>query len=98
MGSWAGSVGSTFAPLFKDCNYTDAGVKKALDELSSEIQGADKETLYVTLLAILVLTEFFPGREDEWTLLVGKAKTFLKQSGIAKPEKLIQKFSLQQAK
>ena len=54
-------------------------------------------TLYVTLLAIMVLTEYFAGREGEWKLLVGKAKTFVKNSGIAKPEKLIQKFSLQPA-
>ena len=96
VGSWAGSQGAAFSAFFKDGNIEDAGVRQGLDGLSGEIKNeVDIETLYVTLLAILVLTEFFVGREDEWTLLVSKAKAFLKSSGVAKPEKLMQKFSLQ---
>ena len=40
----------------------------------------------MTLLAISVLTEFFPGREGEWSLPVNKARTFVKDSGIVEPE------------
>ena len=69
---------------------------QALDALSDSIeQGVDKETLYVTLLAIYVLAEVFGDKEDEWTLLVRKAKAFLKKAGIAKPDKLYSQFNLQ---
>jgi hypothetical protein len=49
----------------------------------------------VTLLAIHVLTEVFADKEDEWTLLVQKAKAFLKIAGIAKPEKIFSRFTLE---
>ena len=37
--------------------------------------------------------ERFGDREDEWTLLARKAKTFLVNAGIAKPDKIIRLFS-----
>ena len=49
----------------------------------------------MTIIAIYVLTELFSEQEDEWTLLVRKAKTYLKSQGISNPEKLIDQISLQ---
>ena len=42
----------------------------------------DKNTVYTTLLAIYVLQELFAANEDQWVLLVRKAKTYLKNAGI----------------
>ena len=39
--------------------------------------------------------EKFDEKEDEWTLLARKAKTFLKASGIEKPDKLLKLFNLE---
>ena len=73
-------------------------MRQALDALTdSLVSGADKDVLYVTLLAIFVLTEVFAENEDQWTLLVRKAKTYLKSQGVTKPEKLISDFNLQLA-
>ena len=52
------------------------------------------EVIYVTLLAMYVLEEEFDDKEDQWTLLVRKAKTFLKGCGVSKPDRLIQAFKL----
>ena len=49
----------------------------------------------MTLLAIHVLVEAFGDKEDEWTLLVQKAKAFLKKAGIVKPDKLFSRFTLE---
>ena len=74
-GFWSSAQGPAFAAHFKDGNIEDAGVRQDLEALSV---GGDVETLYVTLLAIYVLTELFEDREGEWTLIVCKAKTYLK--------------------
>ena len=57
--------------------------------------GVDKEQVYVTLLAIYILMEKFDDKEDEWVLLVRKAKGFLRDSGIDKPDKILRNFSLE---
>ena len=68
-------------------------MRQALDALSGSLT-EDKEILYVTLLAIHVLTEIFAANEDQWALLARKAKTYLKNAGVAKPEKLINLFTI----
>ena len=46
-----------------------------------------------TLVALYILSEFFEDQEDEWTLVAKKAKTWLKQQGIEKPENLLKVIS-----
>ena len=73
-------------------------MRQAFNALTDSLtSGADKDVLYMTLLAIFVLTEVFAENEDQWTLLVRKAKTYLKGQGVTKPEKLIREFNLQLA-
>jgi len=67
-------------------------VLAALSSLA--LVGTDEQTAYTTLLAIYILNEAFDERESEWTLLVRKAKAFLKAAGVDKPEKLLKLFSL----
>jgi len=48
----------------------------------------------VTLLALLVLEEVFEDQEDEWQLIAKKAKSYLKDVGIAKPDTFLSKVEL----
>ena len=47
--------------------------------------GADAEIVYLTLLAWYILEESFDDDEDQWRLIIGKAKTWLESVGVAKP-------------
>ena len=97
-GYWYSNTRPHFAAFFKNGNTDDADVRQALEALSASLKPeADKETILVTLLAIYVLTEIFDDKEGQWTLLVRKAKTFLKGCGVNKPDRLLQEFKLQLA-
>ena len=64
-GYWGADKAVYFAGCFKDGQTEDASVRQALDALTDSLTAdADKETLYVTLLAIHVLTEIFAANED----------------------------------
>ena len=39
--------------------------------------------------------ERFSNKEDEWNLLVRKAKTFLRDAGLDKPDKVLRRFNLE---
>ena len=52
------------------------------------------EEVFLTLLALYVLEELFSDREEEWSLIADKAKKFLKQAGIAKPDSYLNKIEL----
>lgn len=52
---------------------------------------AQKETVWLTLLALYILEDQYLDREGEWTLLAQKAKAFLKKNGVSKPDKAILK-------
>jgi hypothetical protein len=39
-----------------------------------------------TLIAIYLLTEAFPEKSAEWALLVKKAKDYIKQQGVDRPD------------
>lgn len=93
-GYWASDTLYVFEGLFKEKQADDVTVREHLSALINVDPEADKDTLYMTLLAIYVLAEVFADEEDQWILLVRKAKTFLKKAGIAKPEKLVKLFSL----
>ena len=97
-GYWYSNTRPHFKAFFKNGQTDDADVRQALEALSASLTPeADKETILVTLLAIYVLTEIFDDKEGQWTLLVRKAKTFLKGCGVTKPDRLLQKFKLQLA-
>ena len=74
----------------------DASLRSAI-ESADLVASADRETIYVTLLAIFVLTEGFSELEAEWTLLVGKSKAWLRSQGITSPAKLLNRITLQLA-
>jgi hypothetical protein len=80
------------AALLKGGASEDQDVMTALQEMTLSVE---IETVYVTLLAIYILAEAFEDKEDEWTLLARKAKTFLKNSGVDKPDKILRLFNLE---
>ena len=80
------------AIFLKDGLSLDGDVMQAL-ESETLIAGIAMDQVYATLLAIFILMERFADREDEWTLLARKAKTFLRDSGVAKPDKILRLFS-----
>lgn len=74
-------------------NIEDASVRSAL-ESESIADGVDKDVVYLTLLACFVLEEGYIDNEDEWQMIVVKAKKFLEKSGVKKPAALIKMFTL----
>ena len=90
-GYWPQSTKDSLAAFFMNSVVEDPDVKEAVSNLGS----ADAEQIYATLLAIFVLMEMFSHKEDEWTLLVRKAKAYLKAAGLDKPDKVIKKFNLE---
>ena len=56
---------------------------------------AMRGTIIATLVALFILIEIFDDKEDEWTLVAKKAKAWLKQQGIDKPEAYYKNMSLQ---
>lgn len=48
--------------------------------------------MLATALALIVLENEFEDKEDEWQMIAKKAKSFLKDNGIAKPDTLLSKF------
>ena len=64
-GYWGSDKLSSFTSFFKNGVTEDASVRRALEELSGQLADtADKDTMYVTLLAIYVLSEVFAAKED----------------------------------
>ncbi|TNV83889.1 hypothetical protein FGO68_gene8442 [Halteria grandinella] len=57
--------------------------------LPSLVDPTKLNEVWLTLLAIYILTKKFNAKEDEWQLIAGKARAFLKAQGLAKPEALI---------
>ena len=55
---------------------------------------APRGDVITTLVALYILSEVFDDKEDEWTLLAKKAKTWLRQQGIDKPESLYKNINL----
>ncbi len=47
---------------------------------------AMRGTVIATLVAIVLLKDEFKGKENEWQLLVEKAKTWMKEQGLKDPE------------
>ena len=93
-GYWPVSAMPALALFCANKITDDADVLEALDAMTLA-EGAVKNQVYTTLLAIYILMEVFADQEDEWTLLVRKAKDYLKQAGIDKPDKVLRKFDLE---
>ena len=75
-GNWTASVVPVLEKFFKDAPLTHPDYS---------------EDIWVTLLAIYILTEVFDSQEGEWTMLAKKAKDYLKQQGVGKPDQLLRK-------
>ena len=57
-------------------------------------EGTDAEAVYLTLLAWYILEEAYEDDEDQWQLIISKAKTWLESVGVPKPAKLVKQFSI----
>ena len=53
------------------------------------------EQVWLTIVALFILERLFKDKEDEWVLIAKKAKTYLKKSGISKPEKIISSLKIE---
>ena len=96
-GYWGANTQPAFAGCYKDGQTEDAKVKQELVALGDAINQGDIDTLYTTLLAIHTLTVAYQSQQGQWTLLVKKAKAFLKAVGVAKVDKILKLFTLTQA-
>ena len=56
--------------------------------------GTDLDCVYLTLVALFILREVFEDKKDEWELIAKKAKDYLKNAGLTKPDSIVKKFSL----
>jgi len=80
----------------------NADCLNGLADLDAELQAlkaagtltAEVRDVLLTLVALFILQEKFEEREDEWTLIAKKAKTWLKQVGLAKPDKFLTSINL----
>ena len=94
-GSWDSSQASILASCIIGNTTEDPSVREALGQTSLK-SGYKQEQVYLTLLALFILQECFYDYEDEWDLIARKAKTFLQQAGIQKPDQLVNQFNFQQ--
>ena len=72
--------------------FSDSGDAFSFDssKIGRTIQALQaKGDIVTTLVALYILSEFFEDQEDEWTLVAKKAKNWLKQQGIERPENLL---------
>ena len=93
-GYWQEGAIATFAVFLRDGQIEDEDVREAIED-ATLVDGVSKDQVYATLLAIFILLEKFSNQEDEWNLLVRKAKTFLRDSGLDKPDKVLRRFNLE---
>ena len=52
------------------------------------------EQVYLTLLALFILEESYAENAQEWQMIARKAKMYLEQAGVVKPNNLVMKFTL----
>jgi hypothetical protein len=71
-----------------NCMEGNEEIIETLKQLAGSLTASVDDVL-MTLIALYLLQEKFEDREDEWSLIAKKAKTWLKQVGVTKPEKLI---------
>jgi hypothetical protein len=71
---------------FSKINNCEDGNSDLIEAIKQLKLNAKLEDVLLTLIALFILQEKFDDREDEWTLLAKKAKAWLKQVGVAKPD------------
>lgn len=89
-GFWPSAAKLNLSAFLRDGQTEDSEVREAL---AQETLTEELEVVYTTLVAIFILQEKYEDRADEWALLARKAKSFLREAGLAKPDKLIRLFS-----
>lgn len=70
------------------------------EELVTEISGViknkdDLNNILVTLVVLYVLKKKFEDNEGEWLMIAKKAKQFLKINGIANPDAMVRKITVE---
>ena len=93
MGSWSANSRALLAACLEGDQFDDLTVREAISAITLA-DGTDIETVYMTLLAWYILEEGFGDEEDQWQLIVSKAKTWLESAGVPKPASFVAKFSL----
>ena len=91
-GFWSSASRHVLAQCLENDQSEDADVMQALEQLG--IPNDAMEQVYLTLLALFILEESFPENAQEWQMIARKAKTYLEQAGVAKPNNLVMKFTL----
>ena len=71
----------------------DAGVRASLASLSIK-DGVSIDTVYLTLLAVHILSQSFRESAAESAQIIVKAKTYLESVGVRRPNSILSKFSL----
>ena len=93
-GAWSLESQQTLASCIAEGeSLTDQKVDQALDQFELK-NGADRQVVFLTLLAWYILQESFAQLEDEWQLIVSKSKKWLESVGVSKPANIVKKFSL----
>ena len=82
-----------FANIVASENIRDPNVLAAIEAASLKA-GADAELVYVTLLAVHILESVYKSEASEAVMIIAKAKTYCKQSGIRNPNAILKKFEL----
>lgn len=92
-GNWQTSSQAVLAAFIDSDNIQDDQINSVLSQVEFK-GGVDRDTVYLTLLAWYILREVFADSENEWQLIVDKAKNWLEAAGVSKPANLVKKFTL----
>ena len=92
-GFWAAESESILAACIDDGDIQDQEVRDALGSVTLQ-NGADSQTVYLTLLAMYILREAFAEYQDEWQLIFDNARIWLESVGVSQTKSLVKKFSL----
>lgn len=92
-GFWAAGSESILAACIDGGDIQDQEVRDALSSVALQ-NGADSQTVYLTLLAMYILREAFADYQDEWQLIFDNARIWLESVGVSQTKSLVKKFSL----
>lgn len=86
-GNWQESLESKFKQFISNGSLKDQNFEKKFPEI--------KGTIFLTLLALYIIEELFSHMEAESEMIVRKAKMYLIQNGVEKPDNIIKQFNLE---
>ena len=92
-GFWTSKAEAVLKKFTVSGELKDATVQELIGQVKFA-DGTDQDCIYLTLVALFILREVFDDRKDEWELIAKKAKDYLKNAGLAKPDSIVKKFSL----